>query len=310
MLAVLFGIFSGALMPVQTSVNTRLRKSVGTPLLASLISFMVGTLALFLATLLTSGQPLPDFAATSGEPWWIFSGGVLGVVMLTGNILLFPRVGSVQTVILPLAGQVVMGLVIDSFGLFHSPHLSFNGTRLLGAIAVLVGALLVVGAFRRGHSRAVAPAATGAWLWRLLGLIMGACAASQTAVNGRLGSILGAPVEAAFISFAVGTMTLLLLVLLARTPWRGVPVPAGETHNPWWMWTGGLLGATLVFANAFLSPILGTGLTVVVALLGMMAASLLIDTFGLIEGQRRRVRPPQVLGLLVIIVGVVLIRLV
>lgn len=308
-LAVLFGFFSGALMPVQTSVNTRLRWSVGAPLLASLISFMVGTGALFLATWVTTGHPLPNFSTTTGQPWWIFTGGALGVVMLTGNILLFPRVGSVQTVILPLSGQVFMGLLIDSLGLFNSPRIEFTALRLLGIMAVLLGALLVVKVFSRDQPDATEQTGENVWLWRAFGLVMGCCAAAQTAVNGHLGTVLGSPVGSALISFAVGVLCLLLLVLVTRTRWRGVATPPGES-NPWWMWTGGILGATLVFANAFLAPVLGTGLTVVLSLTGMMAASLLIDSLGLLGSRRVPIAPSQILGLLVIIGGVVLIRLV
>lgn len=308
MLAVLFGFFSGALLPVQTSVNTRLRWSVGAPLLASLISFLVGTGALFLATWVTTGHPLPNFSATTGQPWWIFTGGALGVVMLTGNILLFPRVGSVQTVILPLSGQIFMGLLIDSLGLFHSPRIELTPLRLLGAVGVLFGALLVVKVFSRDRPEARGGTGESAWLWRAFGLLMGCCAAAQTAVNGHLGTILGSPVGAAFTSFAVGVLALLLLVLLTRTRWRGVAMPPGDS-NPWWMWTGGILGATLVFANAFLAPVLGTGLTVVLSLTGMMTASLLIDSLGLLGSRRVPIAPSQLLGLLVIISGVVLIRL-
>lgn len=309
MLAVLLGVFSGTLMPVQTSVNTRLRTSVGTPLLASLICFVVGTLSLFLAAWLTTGRPLPDLSATSGYPWWIFTGGVLGVVVLTGNILLFPRVGSVQTVILPISGQIGMGLLIDSYGLFKAPQIDISVLRMLGGLAVLIGALLVVGAFSPGRRQAAGAEGTGVWLWRCLGLVMGACAATQTAVNGQLGAILGSPVGSAFISFFVGALTLALLVALTRTPWRGIAKPEQGT-NPWWMWTGGVLGAALVFANAYLAPVLGTGLTVVLSLTGMLAASLLIDSFGLLGSQRIRVRPLQLIGLLVIFAGVVLIRLI
>lgn len=308
MLAFLFGIFAGALLPVQTSVNTRLRLSVGAPLLASLISFAVGTLSLFVASWISSGHPLPNFSTTAGHPWWIFGGGALGVVVLTGNILLFPRVGSVQTVILPVAGQIFMGLLIDALGLFNAPQLNLSATRVAGALAVLLGALLVVGMIGRKREVATPADGGGQWLWRTFGLVMGACGATQTAVNGHLGTILGSAVGSALTSFSIGVLCLLVLVLLTRTPWRGVAKPS-QGNNPWWMWSGGVLGATLVFANAFLAPTLGTGLTVVLTLSGMMAASLMIDVFGLLGSAKVKIRPTQLLGLLVIIIGVILIRL-
>ncbi len=306
MLAVLFGVFTGSLMPLQTSVNNRLRLSVGTPLLASFLSFLIGTGALILATWLSSGQPYPSLGQANGQPWWMFTGGALGVVVLTGNILLFPRVGSVQTVILPITGQIITGLLIDTFGLFGVAQIPLGWLRMIGALLVLAGAVAAVGVLRRGLP-GPAQKTPGIWLWRALGLLMGACAASQISVNGGLGVVLGSAVEAALVSFSVGTLTLLLLLVLTRTPWRGVAL-VGQ-RNPWWMWIGGILGATIVFATAALGPILGTGMTVVVMLLGMMAGSLFIDTFGLLGAVRRRVDWTQVLGLVVIVAGAAMIRL-
>ena len=46
----------GVLTPVQTAANSRLRLSVGSPLVASLVSFSVGTLYLIAATLLQKGS--------------------------------------------------------------------------------------------------------------------------------------------------------------------------------------------------------------------------------------------------------------
>lgn len=310
MLAVLFGVLAGACLPLQTSVNTRLRLSVGSPLLASLISFTVGTVTLVVATLVATGRVYPELGLAAGSPWWTFIGGVLGVFVLTGNILLFPRIGGVQTVVLPIAGQVLMGLLIDSFGLFDSPHVQLSATRVVGGLAVLLGVLLVVDAFRRPVLKTPSQAGDPTlWLWRLMGVAMGMAAATQTAVNGKLGEELGSAVPAALFSFATGAATLLLLVLLTRTPFR-FGVPEGQSRNPAWMWIGGILGSIIVFAGAFLAPIIGTGATVVVLLLGMMAGSVLIDTFGLFDSPRRKPKWPQVVGLLVIIAGVWLIRIV
>lgn len=310
MLAVLFGVLAGAMLPLQTSVNTRLRMSVGSPLLASFYSFSVGTLALIVATLVATGQVFPALGLSAGSPWWTYVGGVLGVFVLTGNILLFPRLGGVQTVVLPIAGQVLMGLAIDAFGLFDSTVVPLSVTRVIGAFAVLLGVLCVVDVFRHPakspDSRQGDP---GLWLWRIMGVIMGMAAATQTAVNGQLGQALGSAVPAALFSFATGAAALLLLVLLTRTPFR-FRVPEGQERNPAWMWIGGVLGSILVFAGAFLAPVIGTGATVVVLLLGMMTGSVLIDTFGLFDSPRRRPQWPQVLGLAAIISGVVLIRIV
>jgi len=312
MLAVVFGVLVGLVMPIQTSANSRLRLSVGSPFLASLVSFSVGFAALLVTVLLIDGHlPQPSLAASL--PAWIWAGGVLGVVVLTGNIFLFPRLGSVQTVVLPIAGQVIMGLLIDHFGLFHAPVHSLDATRLLGALLLVLGVFGAIGAvdvLLRPDQRLSTGSSSGLslWAWRIAGVVFGMFSAAQTAINGQLGVALGSAVGAALVSFTFGVATLFLIVLATRARWRLVR-PEGQRRNPWWMWIGGFLGAAFVFGNAYLSPVIGTGLTVMTILLGMMAGSLLIDHFGLLGAKRKPTTLVQAVGLALMVVGVAAIRL-
>jgi Uncharacterized protein conserved in bacteria len=54
--AIVIGVAIGIGLPIQTSINSRLRRSVGTPFLASLISFTIGTLFLAVTTLAIDHQ--------------------------------------------------------------------------------------------------------------------------------------------------------------------------------------------------------------------------------------------------------------
>ena len=72
------------------------------------------------------------------------------------------------------------------------------------------------------------------------------------------------------------------------------------------MWVGGLLGATLVMCNAYLSAHIGTGMTVMLVLLGQVGGGLLVDRFGLLGVPRKPVAGIQYVGVLVAIVGIVL----
>ena len=69
---------------------------------------------------------------------------------------------------------------------------------------------------------------------------------------------------------------------------------------------GGLLGATLVMCNAYLSAHIGTGMTVMLVLLGQVGGGLLVDRFGLLGVPRKPVAGIQYVGVLVAIVGIVL----
>lgn len=300
MLWILLGILAGLVLPIQTLVNTRLRASTGTPFSSSMISFAVGTVTLLIvATAITGGDY--GIAQAFDEPLWIWFGGLLGVVALTGNILLFPHLGAVQTVVLPIAGQVIMGLIVDHFGLFESPQSSLTAVRAIGAIIVLVGVIAVVATPSAATSSE--DSATALWLWRLAGFIFGCFTASQSAINGHLGQVTGSPVSAALVSFAVGVTALVIVNIVLR--WRPrIKHPEGKP-NPWWMWIGGVLGALFIFGNAALVPQIGTGLTVVAGLLGSMLGSLIIDR---VSGAPIKSR--QVLGIALLLTGVVLIRLV
>ena len=300
MLWILLGILAGLVLPIQTLVNTRLRASTGTPFSSSMISFAVGTVTLLIvATAITGGDY--GIAQAFDEPLWIWFGGLLGVVALTGNILLYPHLGAVQTVVLPIAGQVIMGLIVDHFGLFESPQSSLTAVRAIGAIIVLIGVIAVVATPSAATSSE--DSATALWLWRLAGFIFGCFTASQSAINGHLGQVTGSPVSAALVSFAVGVTALVIVNIVLR--WRPrIERPEGKP-NPWWMWIGGVLGALFIFGNAALVPQIGTGLTVVAGLLGSMLGSLIIDR---VSGAPIKSR--QVLGIALLLTGVVLIRLV
>lgn len=317
----------GLLLPVQTCFNSRLREAVGSPFVSSLWSFMGGTLFLLAVASLVEGRFLFPAGAVAGEPAWIWVGGLLGVIGLTTNIFVFPKIGGVQAVILPIAGQIVMGLVIDAWGLFSAPQQAMTPLRLVGAVLVAAGVLgaVTLGSFRWGRPRIHAgrclssmgsgqgtgrhSAGESVLGWQLLALFTGFLMASQSAINGYLGQLVGSGIKAALVSFSVGTLVLVVLVAALRIPLR-LRVPAGKTSNPLWMWGGGPLGATYVTLNALFVPVLGTGVTIVASLVGMVTASLIVDRFGIFQAQRRPVSVWQVASLLVMLGGVALIRLV
>ncbi|WP_268869682.1 DMT family transporter [Paucilactobacillus suebicus] len=242
-------------------------------------------------------------------------GGLLGVVYLTGNILLFPKLGSVQTVIMPVLGQIIAGLVIDNFGLFYSPISHLTGIRLAGALLVLCGVIITVagkGWIDARHNKIDKQTENdnkqyGLWLWRIAGIVTGVLSAMQTAINGHLGTVLHSSVHAAFVSFLVGTVCLIIIVAIMRLPLK--IDKTNSTSNPWWMWMGGIIGALFVLGNVVMVPLVGTGLAVVIVLVGLMIGSLLIDQFGWLESPRNPIAVIQIIGILIMIIGVGFIRI-
>lgn len=293
----------GGLIPIQTAANSRLRASVGNkPVVPALISFSSALFFAVVATTVLRGNPVPQFSAD--VPWWGWLGGVMGVCFVLGNILLFPRLGALETVVLPILGQVVMGLLVDRFGLLGAPAMPVSWMRVLGAAVVFAGIVVVL---RSGRRPVLEGDAEGLELaiFRVLGVLVGVCTAIQTSVNGYMGGIAGSSLHAGEINLAVGAV-LLLVAALVTSPRQLVRRPE---PGPWWMWLGGLVGATFVISGATLAPLLGTATTVIAFNAGTIAAGQALEARGAFGARKNPLTATRLVGLVVIFLGVLAVRL-
>lgn len=302
-LLALIPVLMGSGLAMQTAVNSKLRQYVGSPYLASAVSFTVGALFLIILTVASGITPWISMNTFGNNPWWIWIGGLLGVLGMTVNLLLFPRLGSIQTAVLPLFGQIIMGVLIDQFGLFSSPQSGLTMTKAMGVLLVAVGMVIATNMLN-GLRTTMGPKQHRNFFLQLLGIGSGFLMASQTAINGHLGVVLNSSVHAAMISFIVGAVLLLLLLQILRLPLSDLRPAVQAGGRYWWIWIGGFLGALYVFGSAWLVPQIGTGQVVVIALFGQLFFSALIDHFGMFESITNRVAFSRVLGLVMMFVGV------
>lgn len=311
-MSIILGFLAGVGLPIQTSVNTRLRKKVGSPYNASLVSFVVALLFLS-ALLLITGQGLHiPLAQLLNEPAWIWIGGICGLVFLTGNILLFSKLGGVQTVVLPVLGQILMGLIIDNFGLFYSQKTPLSVFRIAGAVMVILGVVLVSMAKenKTASEKLQKSESTTLWIWRAFGIFAGMLSATQIAVNGYLGKVVGSPIKASAISFTVGIIFLAIIcIVLHFKNGKSESFKNESAKNPWWMWIGGILGGLYILANVYLSRIVGTGMTVIILLIGSTTGGILVDHFEMFESPKKPINAQKILGVLIMILGAAAIKL-
>jgi transporter family-2 protein len=139
-----------------------------------------------------------------------------------------------------------------------------------------------------------------------IAVTMGCFLAVQPAVNGRLRLRVGDAAHAALISTTISTLSLFLYSLVVvRKPW---PDSAHLTSAPWWIWTGGLMGAVYVATSLVLLSRLGGALLFASIVVGQMLATIVMDHFGLLGLSRHEVNPWRILGAAFLVAGVVLIR--
>jgi transporter family-2 protein len=141
-------------------------------------------------------------------------------------------------------------------------------------------------------------------LFMAMALALGAVLPMQAAINARLAKTAGSPVMSAFISFAVGTIALMLFLIIAgQFQFRFI-----SSQSPWWIWTGGLLGTFFVAGIVALLPRLGVVLSFSLVLAGQMFAAILFDQYGWLGVAVKEISAGKIIGSILLIIGVILIR--
>ena len=303
--AIPFLLFVGALLAVQAAANVQLSTATGSPVGASTLQLGIGA-SLLLAAALVAGSLDALGGHDRAEPWHLI-GGLGSAVYITSGILLFPRLGAVLTVGLWITGQMLASLLLDGFGWLGVDAEPLGPPELMGGIAVLIGAALIV----RAQGERGAPDGSlrerGGWL--ALGVLAGAALPIQGAINAGLRSELDATIAVGAVSFVVATagMGLLLAVSLAVAH---APPPRLEPLRwmPWWGWLGGIAGALYVTAVFSLIPEIGAAPTIALTIGGQQAASVLVDRFGLLRLPRRPISPLRLVAVGALLTGVLLIQ--
>lgn len=142
------------------------------------------------------------------------------------------------------------------------------------------------------------------WWLLALPLVAGACLPLQAGINGQLAKQVSSVLAASLLSFTVGTLALLILVLAQRE----FPTLAAFKGLTWWHWSGGLLGAMFIATAAFAGPRVGALLFMVLVIAGQLSMALLLDHFGWAGFRQAPITAGKVGGLLLIVAGIWLIR--
>ncbi len=139
-----------------------------------------------------------------------------------------------------------------------------------------------------------------------MALAIGLIIPLQAAVNNALQVALrSGALLAAFISFAVGTVALAVMAMLTGQPWAAL---GGLPRVPWWLWTGGVMGAFFVFGSTLLAPRIGLAAMVSLVVAGQVISSLAFDHLGAVGLPVREVSWVRITGAILILGGVLLVN--
>ena len=132
-------------------------------------------------------------------------------------------------------------------------------------------------------------------IFPLLALIGGMALATQGQINGGLGKKVGV-FEGSFISFSVGTLALLFILLFFGTG----NISALSTV-PKWQLTGGLLGAFYVVVQVIVVPKIGVSASLMAVIVGQIILGAVIDHFGFFGGNRFPINKQKMIAILLLL---------
>jgi len=135
-------LIAGMVAPLQAGLNGKMGRAIGDPFYAALISFVVGTLGLFCYAIVTRVE-FTNIRHAADTHWTVWSAGLLGAFYVTAIIILTPKLGAALTFGLIVAGQLVMAVFLDHFGLLGVPVQAFSWQRLSGIALITAGVILI-----------------------------------------------------------------------------------------------------------------------------------------------------------------------
>lgn len=140
-LALIIAAGAGVTMAIQGTLNTILGKATGL-LEATFIVHLVGLTVAALLLILSAGEE--RLYQQVSPPWYIYLGGVLGVMIIYGVVRSISLVGVAPATTAIILGQVLTAVIIDYLGLFGMEKLPFNWFKVAGTLLMAGGAWLLL----------------------------------------------------------------------------------------------------------------------------------------------------------------------
>lgn len=142
LLSFVFAFISGAFITVQAGSNSQLKKSLGQPILALLVNYIVGSLGVVLYMLL-KGERLPSLQKANQVPWRGWTGGLTGALYGLAVVFLASQLGAATLTALVVAGQLICSVLLDHFGwIGFEVHTASLG-RVTGCALMVLGFFLI-----------------------------------------------------------------------------------------------------------------------------------------------------------------------
>ena len=140
LLIILIGLAGGVAVGLQSPMASMLTQRLGI-FESVFIVHLGGALIALLPLLFYRGGKLSQWRSV---PWYVLGAGIFGLIVIAAISYMIPRLGVAASIVTVVAGQLLVGTVLDHFGLLGAAEKSLDATRIIGLVVVLVGVWLTV----------------------------------------------------------------------------------------------------------------------------------------------------------------------
>jgi transporter family-2 protein len=140
MFVILFALLGGIAVGLQGPLSSMITEQIGV-MESIFIVHISGALLIGIPLVLRRGGNLGEWRHL---PWYALLSGASGLVIIAALSFAIPRVGVAATVTLVVAGQLVLSVLVDHFGLMGTETRHVDLPRLIGVVVLFVGVWLIV----------------------------------------------------------------------------------------------------------------------------------------------------------------------
>ncbi|MEN2259748.1 DMT family transporter (plasmid) [Paraclostridium benzoelyticum] len=134
----LISILTGVVLSIMVVLNGNIGNATGN-YISSVIIHFVGLIGIIILLVVTKSK----IKNLKGIPFYMFSGGLIGILTVLFTNISFTNLGVSLTVSLALLGQLVTSIVIDHFGYFDLEINKFEKKKIIGLGIIILGIFIM-----------------------------------------------------------------------------------------------------------------------------------------------------------------------
>ncbi|MEI6101506.1 MAG: DMT family transporter, partial [Eubacteriales bacterium] len=206
------------------------------------------------------------FLPTKKLPFYLYTGGLIGVATTMFNNLAFGKIGVSAILALILLGQMIVSLIIDHFGWFNMPKRAFPPKKLFGIAFVIAGIACMLSFFETSMLMPI-----------LVSFFSGVTIVIARTINARFAEETNTYVST-FYNYVTGlSLSCLILAFLSVGGYAQWSAPAFSLSDVW-AYTGGLIGVVVVLISNIIVTRISSFYMTLLVFIGQIFTGILLDS--------------------------------